>query len=251
MPEIKVLFFDCDNTLIMSEPIAFKFCAITMNELLEKYGYEKRYTGPELLKEFVGMNFRGMAKAVRDKYGFSKITDEDIEKYVIREMENVIVGIKAEAVECEGAIEQIRRIYESGKYANKMAVVSSSAIPRVTASLERVGMDKYFKNEKGELAIFSCASRVPPTSKPDPQIYFDACEAYGVKPENTLTIEDSRSGATSAKNAGVNLIGYVGPYETEEEKEKIRNVLKNDCNAIIIMEHWREWDDCLAACERK
>jgi len=246
MPEIKALFFDCDNTLALTEPIAFKFCALTMNDLMEEIGSPLRFSGPKLLKEFTGMNFRGMGLKLRELHNLS-FTDEVLEKYVGKEVESVIEGIRAEAVECEGATEVVRRIYESGRYRGKMAVVSSSAYPRVAATLERVGMDKYFRNDKGELVIFSCASRVPPTSKPDPQIYIDAYEAFGVRPENCLTIEDSRSGAMSAINAKINVVGYVWPY-AEEEKAGVRKVL-NNCGANVLMEHWNEWDQCLKVVE--
>ncbi|KAK4916201.1 hypothetical protein LTR28_013447, partial [Elasticomyces elasticus] len=60
MPPIKEILFDCDNTLVLSEEIAFEACAELANEILAKNNKSERYTGPALLKDFVGQNFRGM-----------------------------------------------------------------------------------------------------------------------------------------------------------------------------------------------
>jgi len=66
--KIKEILFDCDNTLVLSEHLAFEACAELANEILEKHGKSARYTGPQLLKEFVGQNFRGMMVSLQKKY---------------------------------------------------------------------------------------------------------------------------------------------------------------------------------------
>ena len=74
----------------------------------------------------------------------------------------------------------------------------------------------FFKDEH----VYSAATSLdPPTSKPDPAIYFHACKELGVKPEECVTVEDSKSGATAAMRAGIPLVAYVGIYDVEEGKE--------------------------------
>ena len=56
---------------MLSEELAFEACAELANEILEKKGISDRYTGPGLLKDFVGQNFRGMMVSLTKKYNFS------------------------------------------------------------------------------------------------------------------------------------------------------------------------------------
>jgi len=123
----------------------------------------------------------------------------------------------------------------------QLAVVSSSALSRVQASIKKTGMEKYFRPDW----VYSAATSLPkPTSKPDPAVYIHAMEQIGVKPEECVAVEDSKSGATAAMRAGIPLIGYVGPYP-EDEKEHMRKVLTEECKANAIMEHWKEFPDIL------
>jgi HAD superfamily hydrolase (TIGR01509 family) len=246
--QITTLLFDCDNTLVLSEELAFEACAELANEILEKQGIADRYTGPTLLKEFVGQNFRGMMTSLCKKYNFT-LSPEQFDTYVDAELGKVIETLEKKAKPCPGVMEELDKLHglkdlhESHQY--KMAVVSSSALSRVKVSIKKVGMDKYFPGDW----VYSAATSLPkPTSKPDPAVYIHAMEQIGVKPEECVAIEDSRSGATAAKNAKIPLIGYVGPYP-EDEQEHMVKVLRDECGALAIMFHWREFQDCLKKVE--
>ncbi|KAF2139012.1 uncharacterized protein K452DRAFT_290105 [Aplosporella prunicola CBS 121167] len=243
MPQIKEILFDCDNTLVLSEELAFKACAELANEILEKNNISDRYTGPALLKDFVGQNFRGMMVSLQKKYGFTMGEDE-FQTYVDRELGKVVETLEKEARPCDGAIPVIEKLHKDKNYG--LAVVSSSALSRVQASIRKVGMDQFFPHEH----VYSAATSLPkPTSKPDPAIYLHACKEIGVQPGECVAVEDSKSGATAAKNAKIPLIGYVGPYEDEEEQQRMAKMLKEECGAIVIMYHWNEFFDCLKKVE--
>jgi len=240
MPKITTLLFDCDNTLVLSESLAFEACADLANEILEKHGKPDRYTGPQLLSEFVGQNFRGMMVSLQKKYDIA-LSQDDLEAYVSREEDEVIKKLKAKLVPCEGVDTVLENL--KGKYT--LAVVSSSALRRVKVSVEVVKQDKFFDQR-----IYSAASSLPkPTSKPDPAIYLHAMKDLGVTAAECIAIEDSKSGATSAKNAKIRTVGYVGSYEPEE-REKMEKVLL-ECNAKPIMKNWKEFPQILAAIEKE
>jgi len=227
---------------VLSEELAFEACAELANEILEKKGISDRYTGPSLLKDFVGQNFRGMMVSLTKKYNFT-LADEEFDSYVDRELGKVIETLEKKARPCEGVIPELEKLHESKKY--QMAVVSSSALSRVQASIRKVGMDKYFDPNQ----VFSAATSLPkPTSKPDPAIYLHACKVLGTEPAACVAVEDSRSGATAAKNAKIPLIGYVGPYEGEEQ-DQMAKMLKEECGAIVVMRHWSEFEECLKKVE--
>jgi HAD superfamily hydrolase (TIGR01509 family) len=244
--QIKYILFDCDNTLCLSEKLAFEACSDLTNELLEKHGIEARYSAHSLLENFVGQNFRGMMVGLQKKHNFT-MSPEELNEYVDKELGAVTLKLSQKCQPCEGAPEELEKLKQQGKY--PMAVVSTSAKPRVVASLEKTDMMKYFLNEH----VFSAATSLnPPSSKPDPAIYLYACKVLGVEPGECVAVEDSRSGATAAKRAGIPLIGYVGVYLLEDGKEKEQQMVKvltEECNAKAIMYNWTEFQDCLAKVE--
>ncbi|KAH7873017.1 haloacid dehalogenase-like hydrolase family protein [Lentinula edodes] len=237
-PKTTHILFDCDNTLVLSEALAFEACAELANEILSSQDVTDRYTGDELMVDFVGKNFRGMLLDLQDKYKFT-IPSEQLEKYVAMEEDKVIEKLKEKLVPCAGANEILKKLAQSGKY--QMGVVSSSAHRRVVASLEKANQAVYFPPDR----VFSAATSLPkPTSKPDPAIYLFACEKLGAPPATCVAVEDSKSGATSAVRAGIPVIAYVGSYETPEKRNEMAKSLK-DIGAAAVMYDWAEFENCL------
>jgi hypothetical protein len=93
-PQITTLLLDCDNTLVLSESLAFEACAELANEILASRNIPDRYTGPQLLSEFVGQNFRGMMVSLKAKFKY-EMGDDELEKYVSSEEDKVIAKLKA------------------------------------------------------------------------------------------------------------------------------------------------------------
>jgi beta-phosphoglucomutase-like phosphatase (HAD superfamily) len=239
--QITTLLFDCDNTLVLSEELAFEACADLINEICKARNLTITFTGDTLIKEFVGQNFRGMLLSLQKKYNI-EIAPEDLEKYVLQEEDAVIAKLRAALKPCPGVDEQLEKLQAEGKY--QLSVVSSSALRRVKASVEKVGQDKYFPGD----VIFSAATSLDkPTSKPDPAIYLHALKKLGKKAEEAVAIEDSKSGTLSGTRAGIKVIGYVGPY-ADDKKAEMEQVLR-DSGAVIIMQDWSEFPSCLQKVE--
>jgi beta-phosphoglucomutase-like phosphatase (HAD superfamily) len=137
----------------------------------------------------------------------------------------------------------LEKLAQSKKY--ELAVVSSSALRRVQASLEKVGYDKYFAPDH----VFSAATSLEkPTSKPDPAIYLHAMKVLGKTPEECVAIEDSKSGSMAAFRARIKTIGYTGPYEPEKEPE-MREVLRH-AGCAVVMKDWAEFEGALEKVEK-
>jgi HAD superfamily hydrolase (TIGR01509 family) len=227
---------------VLSEELAFEACAALANEILEKENISARYTGPELMSTFVGQNFRGVVKGLESKHDFT-LTDEQREKYVSMEEDRVIASLEKSAQPCVGANEELDKIYKSKKYG--MAVVSSSALRRVVASVKKVDQFKYFP----EGHIFSAATSLPtPTTKPDPAIYLFACKQIGVKPGECIAVEDSKSGTLSAVRAGIPTLAYTGSYHDPAKAAEVGQMLV-DNGALLVMSHWNEFEACVAKIE--
>jgi beta-phosphoglucomutase-like phosphatase (HAD superfamily) len=178
-----------------------------------------------------------------------KLSDEELNDYVDREVGAVTAKLLEKAVPCPGAPEVIEKLHKDGEY--KLAVVSTSAKPRVIASLLKTNMGegRYWPDEY----VFSAATSLdPPSSKPDPAIYIHAAKVVGVKPEEVLTVEDSKSGATAAMRANMPCIGYVGVYQLEEGDEKAKQmekILLEQCKVKAIMYDWKEYPELLKKIE--
>lgn len=239
---ITTLLFDCDNTLVLSEDLAFEACAELINEICAARGVAVSFTGPALMTEFVGQNFRGMLLALQRQHRLS-LTSDELEAYVRREEDAVIARLKAALEPCVGVVPELDRLEREGSYT--LAVVSSSAKRRVLASIEKVGMARFFPGDR----VFSAATSLEtPTSKPDPAIYLHAMESLGKRPEECVAVEDSRSGTMSATRAGIRTIGYVGPYVAERRTEM--EGLLGAAGARAIMRDWVEFPACLESIEK-
>jgi len=241
MPKIKYVLLDCDNTLCQSEHLAFEACADLTNELMAEKKIDQRYTAEALLEDFVGYNFRGMLKGLKEKHGF-ELSDAELEKYVSQELDRVTTKLSQKAVECPNVTKQLEWTKSQGY---PMSVVSTSAKSRVVASLEKCNLDRFFKPEH----VYSAATSLdPPSSKPDPKIYNYACEQLGVKNADAITVEDSKSGATAAMRAGIPCIAYVGIYGIEEGPEKMEQmakVLTEQTKCFAVMKDWDEFPEIL------
>ncbi len=156
----------------------------------------------------------------------------------------MIATLEKKAQPCEGVNEQLEKLAAEGKYG--LAVVSSSALRRVKASIKKVDQDKFFPPEH----IFSAATSLPvPTTKPDPAIYLHACKVLGKQPGECVAVEDSKSGTLSAVRAGIPVIAYTGSYEGEAKQKEMADLLKEN-GAQVVMSHWKDFPQVLAEIEQ-
>lgn len=213
--------------------------------MLEKWGIDARYTTDSLLEDFVGHNFRNMLVGLQKKHNFT-MKPEEVDDYVAQELGRVTKKLSEKCVECPGVTEQLEWAKAQGY---PMSVVSTSAKPRVLASLEKTNLMRFFTNE----TVYSAATSLnPPSSKPDPAIYLHACKELGVKPEECLTVEDSKSGATAGMRAGIPLIAYVGIYGLEDGKAKMdqmADLLTKETKAQVVMYDWKEFPEAVKKIE--
>ncbi len=94
----------------------------------------------------------------------------------------------------------------------KIAVATSTSRDRAMQRLESVHIAEYFDE-------MVCGDEIA-KGKPDPDIYYRACEKLGIEPEMAVAVEDSLNGVVSASVAGlytVMVVDLIKPNETTEE----------------------------------
>lgn len=79
--------------------------------------------------------------------------------------------------------------------------VSNSGRAVVDANLAALGILEHIS--------FSISLDDVAEGKPHPEPYLSACTRLGLEPATVLAVEDSRSGALSARRAGLTVIGYT------------------------------------------
>jgi HAD superfamily hydrolase (TIGR01509 family) len=149
-------------------------------------------------------------------HGFT-IPEGDIQSWVDRELVDTLALIKEGAIPCKGIVEALEALQKEGKY--DMTVVSSSALPRVIDSLEKTDLIRFFPHHK----IFSAASMIPPTSKPDPAVYLHACQSLGVVPRECIAFEDREEEVERMRGVmrEVGAKGIMGPWKVFREVRRI------------------------------
>ncbi|RYP84424.1 hypothetical protein DL770_005216 [Monosporascus sp. CRB-9-2] len=169
---IQCIFFDCDNTICLSESLASDASRDLLTEILGDFGGISPAAQPALkhvLMDSAGRSLRSVLNVLRDRYP-GILTAEKIDFYVDRELSLVTEKLKQECQPCPGAPEQIAWAKNQGY---RIAIVSSSAKTRLLASIEKIGVASYFRH----CDIFSAADSMEmPLGKPDPAVYNFACQ---------------------------------------------------------------------------
>jgi len=165
-----------------------------------------------------------------------ELSSEELESFVLQEEDAVISKLRSSLVACPNVDEQLEQV--KGKYV--MAVVSSSAFRRLRVSVEKVDQAKYFPED---MTFSAATSLEKPTSKPDPAVYLHALKVLNKTADESVAIEDSKSGTLAGARAGIKVIGYTGPYPAEEKEEKA--ALLKEAGAVVVMDDWAEFPSIL------
>jgi len=225
------ILLDCDDTLVESEVLARGSTV----ELRAALGARFQIPWPT---DSGGLNMRSTVQLMAQKHGLV-VTEEVIQELVAKEEEVVINALEQQLQPCSG-IKDVLDVLILAQPATgtkaELAVVSSSSGERLRVSLNKTGLHKYFAPDR----VFSAVSSlVRPTGKPDPAIYLHACKVMGVDPAKCLAIEDSVSGVTSAKAAGIPVWGYTGCLAGANAEAMKQRLI--EAGAAVVLGHWNEF----------
>jgi HAD superfamily hydrolase (TIGR01509 family) len=183
---IDLVIFDCDGVLVDSETIACR----THAAVLTRYGYP--ITSEQVFDRFLGRSAPQAHAEVEAELG-GALPDEyhaALQDELYRTFENELEAIAG----IHDALDEISL---------RACVASSGSHQRMQISLGRTRLHERFAPN-----IFS-ASEVA-SGKPAPDLFLFAAQKMKVKPERCLVIEDSISGITAARAAGMTVLGFCG-----------------------------------------
>lgn len=196
----KAVLFDMDGTLTDTE----KYYQKAWPKTLEHFGYEMSEEKPLILRS-LGRPFA--VQQFKEWYG------EDFDYWQVRNYRKQLVEdiFKEDGIPLKpGAKEILKWLRDNNIF---VALVTANDKDRAERYTKRVGLFEYFD-------AIVCADMVE-FGKPAPDIYSFACKELKVAPEETLAIEDSPNGCTSAYKAGCNVVMVPDLTEPDEELSKI------------------------------
>ncbi len=181
--KLKAILFDFDGTLVNSESLHYE----ALNDILKAYGtsYGWEYYSKNLAGK-PAINF--LEKVIAENN--LDITLDDLNHK--KEEASYDKLRSSPVVFMNGAIETLDFFAQKSI---TLALVTGSDREMVTIIFNKTDLSNYFKTTV-------TATDVTET-KPHPESYLQAMQNLGLKPENCIAIEDTLSGLTAAKDAGL------------------------------------------------
>jgi HAD superfamily hydrolase (TIGR01509 family) len=195
MTQPDLIIFDCDGVLIDSEVLSCR----CLSEVLAGYGIHLGVD--QALELFLGRN----TNAVLDHY---QALGRPIPEQFSAELR---AGVRAAFLAALCPIEGVSSVLEGLQIPH--CVASSSDVDRVSFSLSLTGLAAHFDSR-----LYT--SQMVERGKPAPDLFLYAAERMRADPRRTLVIEDSVSGVTAGKAAGMTVWGFVGGshYQSRDGK---------------------------------
>lgn len=205
---IKLVIFDMDGTLMDTETLSF--------ECFRRSCLEE---GIELTKEFyanvIGSSHDILKRKFIGEYGSNMDYDRIYQK------RNQLFY---ESMESEGVV--IKKGYQKlREYLNINKIKSAVATSTPKRMTQKVLSDAGIWND---FAIILCGDDVV-KGKPDPEIYQNVIKKAGVRPEETMVLEDSANGIMAAYHAGAKPVLIPDLQKVDEE---VRNLVFGEVTSM-------------------
>ena len=197
----KAVVFDMDGVLVDTEKI-YRQCwkqngmsiGISEDEMeivCDRVAGGNKISNARVFKDIMGENFEYLP--FRQKT--MDLFDEHVAKY---------------GIDIKPYVEDTLKFFKDKGI--KIAVATSTSRDRAKQRLESVHIAEYFDE-------MVCGDEIV-KGKPDPDIYYRACEKLGIEPKMAVAVEDSMNGLVSASTAGLHtvmVVDLIKPNETTEE----------------------------------
>lgn len=197
---IKGIIFDMDGVIVNSEPLYNEF----------EYKFFKNLGAnvtAEYFEEFVGCSLNHTINKICKDFNINIMPVEDIIDLFSRGAELIYTNPRLKL--CEGVIDWLD-FFKINNYS--MILASSTYRNKIEICLDRFNLKQYFPKFVGGDEVRN--------SKPDPEIFIEACDKLNLEPRECVVIEDSTNGIKAAKLAGCYTIGYLNKGQNRQDLSK-------------------------------
>lgn len=190
MQAISTVFWDLDGTLIDSEHL-HEQSGEYATKILEQ---ELQLKAAPLSGDLTGLENRAIFDLLFGKSGLNNNTE------LFEHWQQLAIDFFLERVDGNQQIQQsIELVKHFSAQGIVQSIVSNSTKEVIAHSLAQLGiLDNYSKIFSRDQAEFG---------KPHPEIYLNALAFHGQNPEQCLVFEDSATGISAAKAAGLSVVG--------------------------------------------
>jgi HAD superfamily hydrolase (TIGR01509 family) len=187
--DLQLVIFDCDGVLVDSEVISNDVLARSLTE----EGVQT--TLAEARRDYQGLLLGEVLERAEARLGRPLAADW-LERYE-RDRTN---AFRRSLEPVPGAAGAVRAIQAVGV---AVCVASQGKLEKTRLSLELTGLDGLFAAEE----LFSAES--VPRGKPYPDLFLHAAATMGAEPARCAVVEDTPTGVTAARAAGMRAIGFI------------------------------------------
>lgn len=181
----ELIIFDCDGTLVDSEPISNQVVADMMNDL----GISM--TRDRSVELFAGKSFKDIIAYIEHQLEAPLSFDFEPEF-----RKNAQLAFEKFLLPSKGVVSFIENLQIP------YCVASNGPTIKMETTLKVTGLNKYF-NEGNIFSAYDIQSW-----KPEPDLFLHATKKMGFLPERCLVIEDTTSGIQAAINAKIPVIVF-------------------------------------------
>ncbi|MDN6181062.1 MAG: HAD-IA family hydrolase [Halomonas subglaciescola] len=213
---LPLLLFDCDGTLVDSEPLLAEEMAAGLNAV------GLPFCTADYLTRFRGVRFRHIVALLQERHG--EVPAPQLKRMEKTMRANLTRRLAAELKPIAGtrnALEQLA--------AYPGAVVSNGAENKIRAALQATHLGHYFGKHLFSGYAVNCW-------KPEPCLHLHAARTLGFAPRDCIAIDDALVGVEAALSAGMTVVHLNRFADVETTPE----------NAIMI----RHMDELTGVVER-
>ena len=215
--DIKAVLFDMDGLMVDTESLA-----------TEAFIHSAKKQGYDMTKEetllVLGFTTKSIYEFWENYFKNSDVSGKQLVDDHYKYIENILFTTGPRKMPY---IEELLKYLKESNY--KVAVASSSNMNHIINNMEKTGLKKYIDE-------FASGAEVE-NGKPAPDVFLLAAERLGVKPENCLVLEDSKSGVIAGSSAGAKVIMVPDMFSPDEEcKERTYRIVGNLGEVISVLE---------------
>ncbi len=200
LTDIDAIIFDCDGTLVDSEPITVQVLVDYVSEFGLKLDYD------EAFQLFLGRDMPMIVEVLEAQIGKS-LPDHFAQEYRRRQSIELRRSVKC----IPGAKELLTAVQSSGKF--RYCVASNAPQQKINLNLEVTGLKTFFEKTP-VLSAYDIEKW-----KPDPALFLYAAKKLDVQPSRCVVIEDSIAGIQAGIAAGMQTIGYASSKDSQPTDE--------------------------------
>jgi beta-phosphoglucomutase len=201
------IIFDMDGVLVDTEPLQMKA------ELQNCHDFNIDIHEREWGK-FKGRTAHSIYSYINDNFAEGRHdVNELIDKKTV-----ILMPLLEQSITISGVLDFLSFCKD---YFTAIGLATSSNKPTQRKIFEVHDLDKYFDDQMTGDDVSN--------SKPNPEIYIKSMQNLGVKPENTIVIEDSYSGTKAGIDSGATVITIATSHTVDEIKSwGLGNIVAGD-----------------------